>query len=45
MDNNPKGPGGLMPVMMVPYSHMPDNMIGQAYNAAVGRALPIESGR
>lgn len=23
---------------------MPDNAIGQAYNAAVGQALPIESG-
>lgn len=39
------GPGGLMPLMMLPYSHMPDNMIGQAYNAAVGHALPAESGR
>lgn len=36
--------GGLMPIMMMPLSHMPDNMIGQAYNAAVGQALPIESG-
>lgn len=39
-----QGPGGLMPVMMMPFSMMPDNAIGQAYNAAVGQALPIESG-
>lgn len=41
----PGGPGGLMPVMMVPFSRMPDNAIGQAYGAAVGTALPAESGR
>lgn len=39
------GPGGLMPVMMMPLSRMPDSAIGQAYGAAVGNALPIESGK
>lgn len=43
-NNHNHKPGGLMPVMMMPFSHMPDNMIGQAYNAAVGQALPLESG-
>lgn len=43
--NEPFKPsGGLMPVVMAPFSHMPDNMIGQAYNAAVRQALPVESG-
>lgn len=42
---NPKGPGGLMPSMMAPLSRMPDNALGQAYGAAVGIALPAESGR
>jgi len=42
---NPKGPGGLMPPIMMPYSRMPDNAIGQAYGAAVGSALPAESGK
>lgn len=38
--------GGLMPAAaLVPFSRMPDNAIGQAYNAAVGRALAAESGR
>lgn len=37
-------PGGLMPNMMMPLSHMPDTMIGQAYNAAVGQALPSDTG-
>ena len=41
---HPKGPGGLMPPIMMPYSRMPDNAIGQAYGAAVGSALPAESG-
>jgi hypothetical protein len=41
----PKGPGGLMPSMIAPLSRMPDNAIGQAYGAAVGIALPAESGR
>lgn len=31
-------------LMAIPIAHMPDNMIGQAYNAAVGQALPIDSG-
>lgn len=34
----------MRPMMMMPISMMPDNMIGQAYNAAVGQALPLESG-
>lgn len=36
--------GGLMPMMMMPLSMMPDNMIGQAYNAATQQALSVESG-
>lgn len=39
-----QGPGGLMPMMMMPLSMMPDNMIGQAYNAATQQALSVESG-
>ena len=40
----PFGGAGLMPNMMFPYGRMPDNAIGQAYGAAVGQALPLESG-
>lgn len=36
---------GLGPPVLAPFSLAPDNMIGQAYNAAVGQALPLESGR
>lgn len=43
--SGPNGAGGLMPSLMMAFSMMPDNMIGQAYNAAVGQALPLESGR
>lgn len=43
--NQRKPSGGLMPVVMAPFSHMPDNMIGQAYNAAVRQALPMDTGK
>lgn len=44
--DNPLAAGGLMPAAaLAPFSRMPDNAIGQAYNAAVGRALAAESGR
>lgn len=45
-NHNALAAGGLMPAAaLAPFSRMPDNAIGQAYNAAVGRALAAESGR